>query len=124
MFIRPIVAVASQLMALLGGIVGAEALDPAASTLERALDGSASVFLLSIAAASIYALLQGRIIPISQFEKRLTEMEKDLSDTAKAIHENGIIARQVAASHDATAARQESLLKEIRDELQKQNRKP
>lgn len=62
--------------------------DSTTDSIARVTEGGASVVLLGVAAASIYALINGKIVPISAFERRLERIETALSDLAAADDHN------------------------------------
>ena len=79
-------AIVMSVATLLYGLTfGAEAVSPDADVVSRLVDGGASFLLLSVAGASIYALIQGRIVPIASFEKRLEAMEDKIDRIEKAV---------------------------------------
>ena len=76
----------NSLMFALGGIVTfLAAIEPSADTVERITEGSSSVILLGVAATSIYALLQGKIVPVKAFEKHLEVMQSAIDSNALRI---------------------------------------
>jgi hypothetical protein len=78
------------------GVDLAQSATEASSNFEKASEGGASIILLSIAAASMYALIQGKIVPVSAFREQLNGIETRVS-------ENSAIAATVSLESKTTA---------------------
>jgi hypothetical protein len=100
-----------------GANLATQAIDPTGDIANRVVDGGASVVMMSVAAAAIYSLLRGHIVPMATFEHRLKSIEKSICDAAASAR-TGAEALQAHAKETAEASKRvESAVHELVHEI-------
>lgn len=77
----------------LGVTLGAEAVVPAdLSWISGLGEVSASIILIALSGSAMMALIRGNIVPVAQFDKRLSKIEENvehIKDVADRLHTGG-----------------------------------